>query len=194
MRNTAWTTESLIKAIADKGPRSDAAFKYIYSDSGWKEQVYGMVVKSGGSQEDAAEVFQETLIALNRNILKGMFDQKSSLRTYFISIAKRLWWRLAKRNAQPLPDGFIPNEENEPSGEDLVIAGERKALLEEVLSMLSERCQILISMSVSSYTMKEIAQAVGLSHDQAAKKETYRCRERLRKLLGNNPGLKNLLQ
>lgn len=194
MRKTSWTSESLTQAIAERGPRSDAAFKYIFKDSGWKEQVYGIIINSGGSQEDAAEVFQETMIALNQNIRKGMFDQKSLLGTYFIGIAKRIWWKLAKQRARSLPEEFLPPEEIEPSGEELVIASERKALLEEVLNMLSERCQTLLRMAARNYTMKEIALAVRLTDSQAAKKETYRCRERLRKLLGNNPGLKNLLQ
>lgn len=65
------------------------AYEHLY------RQFYRMtasyVTQNGGSGDDAQDVFQETLVALVKNIRKPEFALQAKLSTYLYAIAKKIW-------------------------------------------------------------------------------------------------------
>ncbi len=66
--------------------------------------------------------------------------------------------------------------------------------MEFALSQLGEKCQRLLKMSSLGSSSAEIASAFGFSSANMAKKETYRCRQRLQKVLSEQPDLMKRLK
>ena len=46
---------------------------------------------NGGSKDDAADLFQETVIVLYQKVKAGNFDLQCLLKTFLYSVARRLW-------------------------------------------------------------------------------------------------------
>src|SRR6476469_8330236 len=45
----------------------------------------------GGSEDDAADIFQEAVLILIEKIKTGKFRQESSIKTFLVGIARNLW-------------------------------------------------------------------------------------------------------
>ncbi len=194
MNQRQMTDEDIIKGIIGSEKEREVALRYVFQQSGWQAAVVSLVQQYGGNAQDGEDIFMETVIAFDRNIRFGKFEAKSSLKTYFLSIAKKSWWK--KRKKQRPEEEITPQHYDEalPSVEDLAIAAEQKEYHRRMLSMLGTRCQELLKLSQLSYTMAEIAQAIGLSSPEAAKKEVYRCRLRMRKFIDDHPEWEDLIK
>ncbi len=189
-----WTDQELYRDILNGGRSREAALQYVYTGTDWKRTLNAWVKQGGGTPEDAEEVFQDSIIAFDRSIREGRFERKSALKTYFLGIAKRQWLKVLKKSNRQLPFGMWFEETMEDKMEELLYAKEKKAVLTKVIGMMGERCQVLLKLFGLDYSMKEIAEEVSLRDQEAAKKEVYRCRERLKKILDDNQDLRKLLE
>ncbi|MBL7774856.1 MAG: sigma-70 family RNA polymerase sigma factor, partial [Saprospiraceae bacterium] len=77
MANTNWTDEALIAGIQNGGSAREEALKRIYLKPGLRETVIRYVLDHGGSRQDAQDIFQESLVLLDRNLREGRFEGKS---------------------------------------------------------------------------------------------------------------------
>lgn len=185
--NTLWTDESLMAAIQSGGQAREDALRRMYLLPGLRETVTRFVLDNGGSRDDAQDVFQEALVLFDRNLREGRFEGKSTLATYFVAIAKWRWVTLRRqqgryRELSPAQyDGEVESAETE------TLRTEHRELLTEEMGHIGERCRELLRLYQLDYTMEEIAQKMGYSGADVAKKEAYRCRMRLREHLENNP-------
>ncbi|MCE7925586.1 MAG: sigma-70 family RNA polymerase sigma factor [Haliscomenobacteraceae bacterium CHB4] len=185
--NTLWTDESLMAAIQSGGQAREDALRRMYLLPGLRETVTRFVLDNGGSRDDAQDVFQEALVLFDRNLREGRFEGKSTLATYFVAIAKWRWVTLRRqqgryRELSPAQyDGEVESAETE------TLRTEHRELLTEAMGHIGERCRELLRLYQLDYTMEEIAQKMGYSGADVAKKEAYRCRMRLREHLENNP-------
>ena len=59
--------------------------------------VSSFVLKNSGSQEDADDIFQDSLIVFYKNVIKSEFKLTAKISTYLFSIAKRLWLKNIQR-------------------------------------------------------------------------------------------------
>ena len=150
------------------------------------------IEQHGGSTQDGEDVFQETLILFDRSIRKGNFKGKSSLKTYFFAIAKYYWWKLRSRRRPTRELSPQDYDETVDSVEVYVLEEEKKQYLRQAMQQIGDRCKAILRLYQLDYSMQEIARDIGLSSDAMAKKETYRCRMRLRAYLENNPDWKTL--
>jgi RNA polymerase sigma factor (sigma-70 family) len=186
--------DDIITGITGSDQEREAALRYVFQRSGWQAAVVSLVQQYGGNAQDGEDVFMETIVAFDRNIRSGKFESKSSLKTYFLAIAKKLWWK--KRKKQRPEEEIAPQHYDDalPSVEDLAIADEQKEYHRRMLGMLGRRCQELLKLSHLGYAMAEIAQTIGLSSPEAAKKEVYRCRLRMRKFIDDHPEWGDLIK
>lgn len=185
--NTNWTDASLLAAIQGGGSAREQALRHFYLLPGLRETVARVVLDNGGSRSDAQDVFQEALVLFDRNLREGRFEGKSALTTYFVAIAKWRWVTLRRqqgryRELSPAQyDGEVESAETE------TLRTEHRELLSEAMGQIGERCRELLRLYQLDYAMDEIAQKMGYSGPDVAKKEAYRCRTRLREHLENHP-------
>lgn len=193
MPSKNWDEEKLIRAIRGKEQEREAALKFIYQNQEWKRIAERFVLQNSGNSFDAEDVFQEAIIQLDKNIRKGKFEGRSALQTYFVAIAKFTWLKKLQRSR---PTDEIQSQhfdEIEESPEIRFMTEEKAGYLRKAMALFGERCKKIFKLYILSYSMEEIAQAIGLSSPAMAKKESYRCRVRLKEFFDENPEWKALV-
>jgi len=186
--------EALMRGITGGESSRDAALRYIFSSSNWRAATIAWVQQYGGNEQDGEDVFMETIVYFDRNIRLGQFEGKSGLKTYFLAIAKRRWWKMLQKRRPEEEITALHYDEALPSVEELTIAAEQRVYLDKMLAQMSERCQKMLKLYKLSYSMAEIAADMGLSSAEMAKKEVYRCRQRALRFLGDNPEWEDLIK
>lgn len=186
-----YSDQQLLEAMLSGDPRKWewALYQFFTQDAleGW---VLQYVKTHGGSVEDGEDVYQEAAMIFDRNMRQGRFDGKSSLRTYFTAIAK--WhWVTYRRKKDPVASELKPEhyDGEVASVEVQIFEGEKRNLLEMAVAQVDARCQELLQYYKLDYSMKEIMELLGFSSPEMAKKQAYRCRERLREVFERNPHL-----
>ncbi len=177
----------LIEAFKGGDPRKrDWALYQMYKNSDLRASVSIYIRGLGGKQEDVEDIFQEAIILFDRNLRSGVYRGESSLKTYFIGMVKWLWLGVMRKKnikAEEFHPEMIGLEVDGP--EQGMIAREKQAYFESVISKLGAQCKELLSYYKLDYTMKEIALLMDFSSPEMAKKQAYRCREKLKSYLAD---------
>jgi len=149
----------------------------------------------GGSEQDGKDVFEESFLIFERQVRTGHFRGESSLETYFHGIA-RWQWLAFRRKSKPTADFDAQPEmsSEDRSPEKILISEERRVMLSSLMAQVGERCQKLLGLFQLSYSMREIRELMGYSSDQVAANEVHGCREKLKKVIEQQPETLDALQ
>lgn len=130
----------------------------------------------GGNDDDARDLFQESLMVFYKNALKPEFSLTSSLNTYIFSICKYLWKDELKKKNRLVNFEFTDfTEEISSHQEDEA----KMTLLDKVLDGLGEKCSgILQLFYYKKKSMEEIATQLEYKNVDTAKTQKYKCLER----------------
>ncbi|MCP4125152.1 MAG: sigma-70 family RNA polymerase sigma factor [Bacteroidetes bacterium] len=180
------TDQDLFEGISEK---SNAAFGYLYQNQ--FGMIKSLVVKKGGTDSDALDIFQEGMIALWMNIQQGKFTLKANTKisTYLYSICNNLWLKKLRSSKKivaltPETDPVETVEVEIDLGLDDTYDEVNK--LRTVFTRLGEKCQKILSLFYyERSSMQEIA-AVMNYEPKTAKNEKYRCMKKIRSLYGLN--------
>lgn len=162
------------------------------------EQVYRQHVKvisiwiqqSGGSESDAADVFQEAMVVLYEKAQHEDFRLSCKIGTYLFAVSKHIWYKRLQK-AQRQPDSLPGNAGTEEGADwvyedDLNSHREREAHFEqlnEALDQLGEPCRSLLKAFYhQDKSMQQIATEFGYTNPDNAKTQKYKCLNRLRKI------------
>lgn len=187
--------EMLVQCIRgdDQAKRNYALYQFYINEviQNWMASCERNHPSLSGYIED---IFQEALIVFDRNIRENKFEGRSSLTTYLISILK--WKVLGHQRQEKKVTEFAPEHVQDitESEEFHIISDEKKRTLEEALQQIDERCRELLTHYKLDFSMKEIASVMGFSSPEMAKKQAYRCREKLRTVLTSNPTFLQILK
>ncbi len=143
-----------------------------------------LILKSGGTNEIAQEIFNDSLILLIEKIEQPSFKLTSKLTTYLYGINRFLWKnQLRKENKKQeleWSDTLILNEED--LGYDFD-KEEQLNKLEALLEKITEKCKTIIKLFYfEKQSMKQIAERLNFSSVNSAKTQKYKCLERVSKL------------
>lgn len=184
----------IIAAIQCSGEQRDKALQQVFKNEVLHRTISLHITNHRGNPQDAEDVFQDTVVLFDRQIREGYFKGQSSWTTYFVGIAKWRWVSLKRKHGRDSnelkPEYFdTPTE----SVEARVIENEKKEMIDDILSHIGERCQTILTLYKLSYSMEEIAEKLGLSSPELAKKNAYECRKKFREFVENNPLYKSIL-
>ena len=193
---THWNDATLIAAINGKETERNRALQHIVQGAGWRQQVLRYVMANSGVEEDGEEVFIDALTILDSNLRDGKFEGRSALNTYFVQIAKFLWLKRLARRRPALDPKKLQDAEPmvEDSVEKMLISLEHETVFAQVMSQVGERCKRIFELFHLGHSMAEIAQELGISDADQAKKEKSRCKKRLLNLLAERPELRNFFK
>ncbi|HRK82200.1 MAG TPA: sigma-70 family RNA polymerase sigma factor [Saprospiraceae bacterium] len=185
---------SIIAGIRGTAEERDAALAFFFRQHrSLRAQVIAYVAKSGGTEHDGEDVFQDAVVLFDRRIRKGAFKEESSLSTYFFSIAKFHWIGQHRRRKimEELPDR---RDEKGDVGPELdYIFEERKQIFYSALEQIGKKCKEVLGFYMLDYKMEEIAQITGRGSAAMAQKDAYKCRMKLRAYLLQRPQLLSAL-
>ncbi len=185
MYNATNSEQQLLKALA-KGDR-------VATETIYKQQypiIKSWLLKNGSSDDDAADIFQESMVVLFGKVQGADFTLSCAIGTYLFSISKNLWFKRLQQQ-QREPGRLYDNTGDDEDGgiayeEDLNIHHEREAhfnQLNSALDQIGEPCRSLLQAFYhKDKSMQEIAADFGYTNPENAKTQKYKCLTRLRKL------------
>jgi RNA polymerase sigma factor (sigma-70 family) len=139
---------------------------------------------SGGTKEEADDLFQEALIVFCRKVSQPQFVLSAAVNTYLLAIAKYMWLdaRRRKSKTEKIEMGNLENLGEEIESEHTEIRSLEQAMT--AIKDLGERCQELLeNFYFKKMSMKEIALKMKFSSEKITKNQKYKCLERAREKL-----------
>jgi RNA polymerase sigma factor (sigma-70 family) len=192
---SSYSDEKLIAMIRScQESERNKALKYCYNNKDWRNMVKAHVLQYYGNEQDVDDVFQDTIVILDNNIRNNRFEGRSSLKTFFFSICKWRWYtiRRSTKRIALTDDTKRMDTDDLKSPEVLMLAEEKKNIVQQLLNTLGETCRRILELYQLDYSMEEIAQDLGIAY-QTAKNNTHNCRKVFREKLEKQPELmKNL--
>jgi RNA polymerase sigma factor (sigma-70 family) len=156
-----------------------------------------MILKNKGSSQDAEDLFQDIMIILCRKVQNNSLNLTSSLKTFLLSIGKNLWRTKLMREKRYQQKIFHTETDlqkdffEEIEKEYLEVV--RYGLYQKHFLRLPNICQKLLSLFLDKIPFKQIANQMGFSSEQYAKKRKHSCKQRLLKSIFNDPEFKSYI-
>jgi RNA polymerase sigma factor (sigma-70 family) len=157
---------------------AEKAVTKLYSNAGtFRRFVKG----SGGTKEEAEDLFQDALLVFCKKVSEEDFVLSSAASTYLLAIAKFMWMD-ARRKKNKTVKVEIENMENIAEAVEHSQEHERSLqLAQSAIKDLGERClELLENFYFRKMSMKEIAVKMKFSSEKIAKNQKYKCLERAR--------------
>ncbi len=147
--------------------------------------VLQLVLTNNGNEDDAKDVFQESVIVLYNKVKTGKFELNCKLKTFIYSVCRRLW--LKRLNQQSRLVGNVKDFEDVLSVDEDLEQHEEKdkqfKQMEHALKLLGEPCKTIIEdYYMQNRSMQEICEKFGYTNADNAKTQKYKCLQRLKKL------------
>ena len=165
---------------------NDAVIRSIYKKH--YPVIARMVLNNSGTEQEAKDVFQESLLVLYHHVKQQQFSLSCALQTYLYSVAKRLWLKQLHKNHgfYKLDERFYENEDVGAASSDLEVYEEREQNIDrmkESMGQLGEPCKALLEDFYTKHlSMDEIADKFGYTNADNAKNQKYKCLQRLKKI------------
>ncbi len=187
-KHIRFSDDELVEAIRDKNMREEA-IRQLYQEHA--EITRSFIKGKGGTEQDADDIFQETVISFIEVIQKGKFRQESSIRTFLISISKHLWYNEIRRrqragNRENLYESGKDTEEWNAG--DLIQDRELKKQLSQLLITLGTSCRKILELFYyENLSMKEIVLQMHYENEQVVRNKKYKCLQQLTDKIKENP-------
>lgn len=139
------------------------------------------------NEYDAADIYQDSIIALRENAIKGKLNNlESNVSTYLFGIAKNKIYRIHRDNAKLQLEEDFPfdkkNIEIDVNLYDIKLTNEQK-VLRKCFRELGERCKEILNLyHYQGFDLDEITKILNYSSKQVLKSQKSRCQKKLREL------------
>ena len=149
-----------------------------------------MIINNNGSDDEAKDIFQESVMVLYNKVTQQKFELNSKLSTFLYAVSRRLWLKQLTRG------GNVANSADISDFEDILHVEDDIEKLQEkenkfdqmnlALQNLGEPCKTLIKdFYIKNLSMKDIQEKFGYTNTDNAKTQKYKCLQRLKKLFFN---------
>ena len=181
------TDRDVIEAIK-KGDQS--ALKFVYSHNRLDFVAYAR--KFPISEDDIIDVYQDAIIALHENTLKGNLDNlKSKLKTYLFSIGKFMIYNKLKlqQKMHLIGNDFIFTKYESDFVYDIPLneLTSNQKQLHRAFKALGMKCKEILTMFYyRGFDLEDIMIALNYSNKDVVKSQKSRCLKSLKKLILKN--------
>jgi len=189
-----WSDEEIIFCLQGEKVKRDLALEQLYAKL--YPIIKSYIQKNNGSDEDAADIFQDAIIVFYDKVRQNQFQLSSSIRTYMYSVCKHLW--LNKLRAQKKVVSLSEDSDFitvDPLSLNEISSNERNEFLQKLLESLGEDCKrILVYYYYDRLKMKEIAERMNFATDQVAKNKKSSCLKKLKSIVSQSQRMKDILK
>lgn len=189
MSDSLYKEEEIITALKSDSNQYSVPLNSFYQEG--KEFFTIYVQKNKGSKSDAEDIFQDGIKHFVLNIRSGIFQHKSSIKTYLFRICRNLWLSKLRRNNKWQSIQQILTLE--AKGNVYMLSPfqneERKVLLNKALAFIPDACRQVLSLWSQGYSMKEIVQRTIYKNEMSVMKKKSICLKSLVTKVKNQPGL-----
>ncbi len=171
---------------------NERAYTEVYRQ--YYARIEYFIVQNNGSQEDAADVFQDAILVLLDKIKTKKDEMRSSIFTFLYSVSRNIWFNRLKRK-QTFDNIIKENkfEEVEEVSFEILEDEEYSTLFYKLMDSAAEDCKTIFKYYYfDNLKMNKISELMGFANAQIAKNKKYKCLNKLRKVINTHPELKAL--
>lgn len=157
------------------------------------QAIVHLVETNQGTKADAHDVFQEGLLIVFQKTKEANFQLTSSFLTFFYAICRNIWYnKLKKRSIKEvtLAPELLSIIKEEPDSS--LQYSEQYFLYRKMFLQLGKDCQKLLDLFLQKTKMADIMQRMGYSSISYTKKRKFICKEKLVKLIKEDPEYQEL--
>ncbi|MGM9508285.1 RNA polymerase sigma factor [Larkinella sp. GY13] len=176
--NSTQTLPREVALIADRERTMERIYAQTYP------MVRHYIREHGGSEEDAKDIFHESMILYYEKTVQDQLTLTCSVSTYLMGICKNLWRQQVEKQRQKtnLNETQTDLVWDEPEDENELPSLKLMTFVEQ----LGETCQsILVSFYYFGQRLEQIATRHGYQSVRSATVQKYKCLERLRKAVSH---------
>ena len=149
--------------------------KEIYNRFAAKVKTY--IIQNSGSEDDAADIFQESLIDIYQQAQYKGLQLTCPFEPFLLLVCKRKWLNeLKKRGRQGVTkdtqDLSEIGEDVFAIAEQMQLQDDKTKLFMQVFEKLGERCREIISKCLGNKPQEEVAEELGVSYAYLRKKKS----------------------
>jgi len=185
-----YTDAELIVAVREEQSRNKAIL-FIYQQ--YAASTSSFIINYGGSEQDADDVFQETVVSFIEVVKKGNFRMEASIKTFLVSVAKNIWFNeLKKRERSGHREKIFEYGRDQKEADISHQIGdlEKKRQLRELVNNLGEPCKkILMLFYYENLSMKELVEHLPYENEQVVRNKKYKCLQTLTGFIKSNPAI-----
>jgi len=178
-----------INIIEGVRKQDDKILNWLYDN--YLQSVKNYVLKNSGSYDDVSDVFQESIIALYRQITDDNLNLTTDLKGYFFGIARNVW-NAQLRKKQKTVELEVDLAEEE-SNDD-----QSNQILERVLSRAFQKLkpdqQLILNLFSEGDSYEEIAIKMDLKNEIYARRKKYLSKESLLEIAKKDPEYQEYLR
>jgi RNA polymerase sigma factor (sigma-70 family) len=143
----------------------------------YADKIKRLIVTNSGSEEDAADIFQESLVDIYRMSTESDFVLTCPFEAFLVLVCKRKWLNVLKKNGRsPVTKSFddvssFKQEEWDSAGE-YARREERETTIMELLEQLGDKCREIIKACMSGDHQEKVAESLGLTYAYLRKKKS----------------------
>ena len=176
----AYSDSELLCGIYERNDRVISAIIQMM-----KPVVKRLVLAKGGRKEDVLFVIEEAIVIIYTKTEMPVLS--CTFKTFFIGIAKRVWFNeFRRRLRQPshveIGDVDFPMEDSNSE-----IFNQRRQLVLKHFDQLPQYCQDVLRMMAFGYSNEDIMERMGFSSVQYTKNRKMACNNRLIEILKKDP-------
>jgi RNA polymerase sigma-70 factor (ECF subfamily) len=147
----------------------------------WAQSAYKI------DEHTAADAFQDAVICLHSNIIRGKLENlSSSLKTYLYAIGKNIVRKKLQKEVVFDKDEswMLENLYAEPM--DHFIVNDRQRFVASLMEKIGEPCSTILKLFYfKGFSMKSIADTLNYKNENVAKTQKLRCLTTLKKMVGD---------
>ena len=187
-KKSNFSDSELVEAICESGTVEQAIIQ-LYQEHGAIARSF--IMGKGGTEQDADDIFQETIVSFIDTVQKRKFRQESGIRTFLISISKNLWYNEIRRRQRAGNREKLYVADFEPEDtliDDLIGNRELKSMLKHMLNELGESCKKILELFYyDNLSMKEIVSHMHYENEQVVRNKKYKCLQQLTDKMKQSP-------
>ena len=166
----------------------DAVIKKVFTNC--LPSVKSLIVRQGGLEEDAEDVFMDALEAIYTQLhAKGLNLERAAFKTYLTQVCLFQWAKKKRKKKWESPvtnDELVVQKETLDLSESLAEV-DRIKLFRMKIDLLCLECRNILKWFVEEgRSMKEIAGTLNIS-EVFARKKKFECKQRLFKMVQEDP-------
>ncbi len=175
-------TDSKILDLIRRG--DEEALVMLYESN--RRPVLAYVIRNSGTEDDAEDMLQESLVVLWERVRSGRFEYSAKLSTFIYGVVKNMWSRRLAHMRREAPSELDPEQHSDGALSPLehLIDSEEAELVRAALERIGEQCQKLLKLFYwEELSMEEIAVQMGFANADTVKAKKYQCKKALETVL-----------
>lgn len=155
------------------------------------------VKRNGGTQDDAHDVFQESLMILYKKVFKGEKDAVENIEGYLYKIGIYTWIKKVKESNRYhlVEDDSELDKVLNYSINETSYSHKQPEIIKAVLENVGDKCKELLQLSIySEVSQDDIMIRMGFGTIGAVKMQYKRCKKKVINLLKSKPELLETLR